>query len=45
MRRAGIKTGVERSLEGDSLWRAVLEHDSRQDGRFVYAVRSTGIYC
>ncbi|MGH2405535.1 MAG: SpoIIE family protein phosphatase [bacterium] len=23
----------------------MLEHDSRQDGRFVYAVRSTGIYC
>jgi AraC family transcriptional regulator of adaptative response/methylated-DNA-[protein]-cysteine methyltransferase len=26
-------------------WRAVLERDSRADGSFVYAVRSTGIYC
>jgi AraC family transcriptional regulator of adaptative response/methylated-DNA-[protein]-cysteine methyltransferase len=26
-------------------WRAVLERDRRQDGLFVYAVRSTGIYC
>ena len=26
-------------------WRAVLAHDARWDGAFVYAVRSTGIYC
>lgn len=26
-------------------WRAVLERDRRYDGAFVYAVRSTGIYC
>jgi len=26
-------------------WRAVLAHDPRWDGAFVYAVRSTGIYC
>lgn len=26
-------------------WRAVLTHDRSADGRFVYAVRSTGIYC
>jgi AraC family transcriptional regulator of adaptative response/methylated-DNA-[protein]-cysteine methyltransferase len=26
-------------------WRAVLDHDRRADGAFVYAVRSTGIYC
>jgi len=26
-------------------WRAVLERDRRGDGRFVFAVRSTGIYC
>ncbi|MCL4522605.1 MAG: bifunctional DNA-binding transcriptional regulator/O6-methylguanine-DNA methyltransferase Ada [Acidobacteria bacterium] len=26
-------------------WRAVLAHDARSDGAFVYAVRSTGIYC
>lgn len=26
-------------------WQAVLERDSRFDDRFVYAVRSTGIYC
>jgi AraC family transcriptional regulator of adaptative response/methylated-DNA-[protein]-cysteine methyltransferase len=26
-------------------WRAVQAHDARWDGAFVYAVRSTGIYC
>jgi AraC family transcriptional regulator of adaptative response/methylated-DNA-[protein]-cysteine methyltransferase len=27
------------------MWRAVLLRDSRMDGEFVYAVRSTGVYC
>ena len=27
------------------MWDAVQTRDSRADGRFVYAVRSTGIYC
>src|SRR5215472_6693704 len=26
-------------------WQAVLAHDSSFDGSFVYAVRSTGVYC
>lgn len=26
-------------------WRAVVERDPKQDGRFVYAVRTTGVYC
>ncbi|UCJ17145.1 bifunctional DNA-binding transcriptional regulator/O6-methylguanine-DNA methyltransferase Ada [Pseudomonas sp. MM211] len=26
-------------------WRAVCERDATQDGQFVFAVRSTGIYC
>ncbi len=29
----------------DDYWRAVVERDARADARFVYAVRSTGIYC
>lgn len=33
------------STHADSLWRACLERDSRFDGRFVFAVRTTGIYC
>lgn len=26
-------------------WQAVLERDARADGQFVYAVRTTGVYC
>lgn len=29
----------------DNFWRLVLAHDRTADGAFVYAVRSTGIYC
>ncbi len=29
----------------EALWQAVLAHDSQANGRFVYGVRSTGIYC
>ena len=33
------------TLSADERWRAVLARDRRYDGAFVYAVRSTGIYC
>lgn len=29
----------------EEFWSAVLKRDKRMDGRFVFAVRSTGIYC
>jgi AraC family transcriptional regulator, regulatory protein of adaptative response / methylated-DNA-[protein]-cysteine methyltransferase len=29
----------------DRYWRAVLARDGGFDGAFVYAVRSTGVYC
>jgi AraC family transcriptional regulator of adaptative response/methylated-DNA-[protein]-cysteine methyltransferase len=29
----------------DSRWAAVAARDASQDGRFVYSVRSTGVYC
>lgn len=32
-------------LDPAAAWAAVEARDSRQDGRFVYAVASTGIYC
>jgi AraC family transcriptional regulator, regulatory protein of adaptative response / methylated-DNA-[protein]-cysteine methyltransferase len=31
--------------DDDARWVAVVGHERRADGRFVYAVRSTGIYC
>jgi AraC family transcriptional regulator, regulatory protein of adaptative response / methylated-DNA-[protein]-cysteine methyltransferase len=33
------------SLDATHQWRIVLARDRRYDGDFVYAVRSTGIYC
>lgn len=32
-------------MEQDLYWQAVQAHDPAYDGKFVYAVRSTGIYC
>ena len=32
-------------LSADHLWAAVLSRDAGFDGRLIYAVRSTGIYC
>ena len=32
-------------LDPEQLWAAVLARDHSFDGRFVYAVRSTGVYC
>ena len=29
----------------DACWQALLTRDVGADGRFVYAVRSTGVYC
>jgi AraC family transcriptional regulator of adaptative response/methylated-DNA-[protein]-cysteine methyltransferase len=31
--------------ELQSKWQQILARDARQDGRFVFAVRTTGIYC
>lgn len=32
-------------MQPDLQWRQVISRDVRQDGRFVFAVRTTGIYC
>jgi AraC family transcriptional regulator of adaptative response/methylated-DNA-[protein]-cysteine methyltransferase len=32
-------------MQSDSQWQSVMARDRRQDGKFVFAVRSTGIYC
>lgn len=33
------------ALEDDEAWRAVQQRDPRFDGQFVYAVKSTRVYC
>ncbi len=32
-------------FDATEAWTAVLARDARQDGRFVYAVRTTGVFC
>lgn len=36
---------VDRGSELRNKWQQVMARDARQDGRFVFAVRTTGIYC
>ncbi|WP_416235416.1 bifunctional DNA-binding transcriptional regulator/O6-methylguanine-DNA methyltransferase Ada [Nitrospirillum sp. BR 11164] len=31
--------------DADPRWQALLNRDASQDGRFVYSVRTTGVYC
>jgi AraC family transcriptional regulator, regulatory protein of adaptative response / methylated-DNA-[protein]-cysteine methyltransferase len=33
------------SGSADQRWSLVLAHDPKADGRFVYAVKSTGVFC
>ncbi|MFJ4193913.1 bifunctional DNA-binding transcriptional regulator/O6-methylguanine-DNA methyltransferase Ada [Pseudomonas sp. NPDC089534] len=33
------------NIEDDPRWAAVLARDPRADGQFVYAVKTTGVYC
>lgn len=40
-----MKGHVLNPPDDESNWRAVMARDRRADGAFVYAVRSTGIYC
>ena len=36
---------MEAATQQNRRWRSVLTRDARADGAFVYAVRTTGIYC
>jgi AraC family transcriptional regulator, regulatory protein of adaptative response / methylated-DNA-[protein]-cysteine methyltransferase len=40
-----ISTNVTTVMNNPELWNAVLSRDASRDGSFVFAVRSTGIYC
>jgi AraC family transcriptional regulator, regulatory protein of adaptative response / methylated-DNA-[protein]-cysteine methyltransferase len=36
---------VKTTTERDPRWRSVINRDAAADGTFVYAVKSTGVYC
>ena len=33
------------TIENEPRWAAVVARDPKADGQFVYAVKTTGIYC
>src|SRR5712691_1113480 len=41
----GAKGTPEKAPANDEKWKAILARDAHFDGVFVFAVRSTGIYC
>jgi AraC family transcriptional regulator of adaptative response/methylated-DNA-[protein]-cysteine methyltransferase len=45
LRPAKTPPGTENSRSADRRWRAVLADDASADGDFVYAVRTTGVFC
>jgi len=40
-----VTTNMPNVLDNPELWNAVISRDTSRDGSFVFAVRSTGIYC
>lgn len=42
---SGTSASAEKPLSGSQCWQAVAARDKAHDGSFVYAVRTTGIYC
>lgn len=40
-----VTANMPNVMENPELWNAVLSRDTSRDGSFVFAVRSTGIYC
>jgi len=40
-----VTTTMSQVMDNPELWNAVVARDSSRDGSFVFAVRSTGIYC
>ncbi len=45
MQRVGTAARVGSDIPEQQAWEAVLRRDRGRDGTFVYAVRSTGIFC
>jgi AraC family transcriptional regulator, regulatory protein of adaptative response / methylated-DNA-[protein]-cysteine methyltransferase len=40
-----VSTNMPNVMDNPELWNAVVSRDTSRDGSFVFAVRSTGIYC
>ncbi len=40
-----MQTELQNETQNENHWQQVMARDARQDGRFVFAVRTTGVYC
>ncbi|MGB7554443.1 MAG: bifunctional DNA-binding transcriptional regulator/O6-methylguanine-DNA methyltransferase Ada [Candidatus Korobacteraceae bacterium] len=40
-----MQTELPDAHQNENHWQQVMARDARQDGRFVFAVRTTGVYC
>src|SRR5664279_3784504 len=40
-----MQTELQNENQNENHWQQVMARDARQDGRFVFAVRTTGVYC
>jgi AraC family transcriptional regulator of adaptative response/methylated-DNA-[protein]-cysteine methyltransferase len=40
-----MQTQLQNENQNENHWQQVMARDARQDGRFVFAVRTTGVYC
>jgi AraC family transcriptional regulator of adaptative response/methylated-DNA-[protein]-cysteine methyltransferase len=40
-----MQTELQNENQNENHWQQVMVRDARQDGRFVFAVRTTGVYC
>lgn len=40
-----MQTELQSENQNEHHWQQVMARDARQDGRFVFAVRTTGVYC
>ena len=40
-----VNSRAHAKVAGDQRWAAVVARDARADGKFVYAVKTTGVYC
>jgi len=45
MTTKAIPPATAQKISDAEKWQAVLDRDAAQDGRFVYAVTTTGVYC
>jgi AraC family transcriptional regulator of adaptative response/methylated-DNA-[protein]-cysteine methyltransferase len=43
--QALMRSPAEQRVTDEAAWAAVVAHDARYDGQFVYGVETTGVYC